>query len=24
LYVWSRSPNKIIQHTKKINNRFLF
>ena len=24
LYVWSRSANKIIQHTKKINNRFLF
>ena len=24
LYAWSRSPNKIIQHTKKINNRFLF
>jgi len=24
LYTWSRSPEKIIQHTKKINNRFLF
>ena len=24
LYTWARTPNKIIQHTKKINNRFLF
>ena len=24
LYTWSRSDKKIISHTKKINNRFLF
>ena len=24
LYTWSRSSTKIIYHTKKINNRFLF
>jgi len=24
LYCWSRSSEKIIAHTKKINNRFLF
>ena len=24
LYSWSRSPKKIIEHTRKINNRFLF
>ena len=24
LYTWSRSDKKIIRHTKKINNRFLF
>jgi lauroyl/myristoyl acyltransferase len=24
LYTWSRSSKKIVQETKKINNRFLF